>query len=338
MPTLDIFRNNAFSVTSLTDAINKMPFVPGKVGQLGIFSESGVSTTSIMIEEREGSLALIPTSPRGAPATQNKHGKRTARSLVVPHIALEDTVMADEVQDVRAFGSENALQSVQTVVNDRLGDMASKHDATLEHLRIGAIKGQVLDADGVSVLYDLFTEFGVTAYDEIDFNLDAASPEEGAIKKICHDIKRKVEDALGAAPYTEIHAFCSASFFDALVTSKEVEKAYDRFQESIFLRQGQARSQFDYAGIVFEEYRGSVNGTDFIADGAVHFFPVGTPGLFKQYNAPADFVETVNTIGLPRYAKQAIDDEFGRWVKLHTQSNPLPICTRPKVLIKGKRT
>jgi hypothetical protein len=25
-------------------------------------------------------------------------------------------------------------------------------------------------------------------------------------------------------------------------------------------------------------------------------------------------------------------------VMLHVQSNPLPICTRPRVLIKGKRT
>ncbi len=336
MTTLDIFRNNAFSVTSLTDAINKVPFIPGKTGQLGIFTESGVATTSIMIEEREGTLALIPTSPRGSPATQNKHGKRTARAMVIPHTALEDTIMADEVQDVREFGSEAALQGVQRVVNDRLGEMAGKHDATLEHLRIGAIKGQVLDSDGATVLYDLFSEFGVTQYDEINFDLANAAAAKGAIKKKCHEIKRQIEDALGAAPYTEIHAFCSSGFFDGLVTHPDVTKAYDRFQESIFLRQGQARGQFDYAGIVFEEYRGSVNGEDFIADGAVHFFPVGTPGLFKQYNGPADFVETVNTIGLPRYAKQAIDDEFGRWVKLHTQANPLPLCTRPKVLIKGK--
>jgi hypothetical protein len=27
--------------------------------------------------------------------------------------------------------------------------------------------------------------------------------------------------------------------------------------------------------------------------------PVGVSGLFRQYNAPADFVETANTIGLP---------------------------------------
>jgi hypothetical protein len=61
-------------------------------------------------------------------------------------------------------------------------------------------------------------------------------------------------------------------------------------------------------------------------------------GLFRQYNAPADFVETANTIGLPRYAKQAVDQQFARWVMLHVQSNPPPICTRPRVLIKGKRT
>jgi hypothetical protein len=68
-----------------------------------------------------------------------------------------------------------------------------------------------------------------------------------------------------------------------------------------------------------------------------YLFPVGVPGLFQQYNAPADFVETANTIGLPRYAKQAVDQQFARWVMLHVQSNPLPICTRPRVLIKGKR-
>ena len=52
----------------------------------------------------------------------------------------------------------------------------------------------------------------------------------------------------------------------------------------------------------------------------------------------ADVVEPASTIGLPRYAKQAVDQQFARWVMLHVQSNPLPICTRPRVLIKGKRT
>src|ERR671918_555757 len=300
MPALDIFSGSAFSMVALTDAINKMPYVPGRIGQLGLFREQGVSTTSVMIEEREGSLNLVETTARGAPAIQNTTNKRKARSLVVPHIALEDTILA--------------------------------------HLRIGAIKGQILDADGTAVIYDLFTEFGVTAYTEIDFDLDNATPAPGAVKKKCHDIRRKIEDELGVVPYDHIHAMCGPDFFDDLITHPEVEKAYERWLDGAFLRQGQARGSFEYAGILFEEYRGKVGSVDFTDASKAYFFPVGVPGLFRQYNAPADFVETANTIGLPRYAKQAVDQQFARWVMLHVQSNPLPICTRPRVLIKGKRT
>lgn len=338
MPALDIFSNSAFSVISLTDAINKVPFVPGRIGQLGLFDETGIVTTSVMIEEREGSLNLIETTSRGSPAAQNTTNKRKARSFIVPHVALEDTILADEIQNLRAFGSESQLEGIQQTVQFRLAEMSRKHDATLEHLRVGAIKGQILDADGSTVLYDLFNEFGVTQYTEIDFDLDNASPVDGAVKKKCHDVRRKIEDELGAQPYDHIHAFCGAAFFDDLITHKEVKEAYDRYMDGLFLRQGQARGSFEYAGIVFEEYRGKVGTVDYADSNKAHFFPVGVPGLFRQYNAPADFVETVNTLGLPRYAKQAVDQEFGRWVKLHTQSNPLPICTRPKVLIKGKRT
>ena len=138
--------------------------------------------------------------------------------------------------------------------------------------------------------------------------------------------------------YDHIHCFCSPEFFDDLVSHPEVTEAYNRFQEGSFLRAGLARKSFVYADIVFEEYRGKVGAVDFIAASKAHFFPVGVPGLFRQYNAPADFVETVNTIGLPRYAKTAVDSEFQRWVKLHTQSNPLPVCIKPRTLIKGKRT
>ncbi len=338
MPTLDVFSNSAFSVISLTDSINKIPFIPGRIGQLGIFTESGITTTSVMIEEREGSLNLIETTSRGAPAVQNQLNKRKARSFVVPHIALEDTILADEIQNVRAFGSESQLESIEQVIQFRLAEMAQKHDATLEHMRIGAIKGQILDADGATILYDLFDEFGVSQHSEIDFDLDNATPTEGIIKKKCHDVRRKIEDELGAQPYQHVHALCGSAFFDDLITHIEVKEAYERYMDGLFLRQGQARGSFEYAGIVFEEYRGKVGTVDYTDANKAHFFPVGVPGLFRQYNAPADFVETANTIGLPRYAKQAVDQEFARWVKLHTQSNPLPICTRPRTLIKAKRT
>src|SRR5918996_6230111 len=138
MPALDIFSSSAFSMVALTDAINKMPYVPGRMGQLGLFREQGVSTTSVMIEEREGSLNLVETTARGAPAVQNTTNKRKARSLVVPHIALEDTILADEVQNVRAFGSESMLEGVQAGGKQRLSQKAAQMGAKLGHFPIGA--------------------------------------------------------------------------------------------------------------------------------------------------------------------------------------------------------
>jgi hypothetical protein len=144
-----------------------------------------------------------------------------------------------------------------------MSEMATKIDATLEHLRIGAIKGQILDADGSVVIYDLCTEFGVTQHTKVDVDLDNTSPAPGVIKKKCHDVRRKVEDEVGAQPSDHIHAICGADFFDDLITHPEVEKAYERYLDGAFLRHGQARGSFEYAGIVFEEHRGRVGTVDF---------------------------------------------------------------------------
>jgi Phage major capsid protein E len=89
---------------------------------------------------------------------------------------------------------------------------------------------------------------------------------------------------------------------------------------------------------VFEEYRGRIGTVDFTNASKAYFFPVGVPGLFRQYNAPADFVETANTIALPRYQRGEVDQQFACWVMLHVQSNPLPSALGREVLIKGKRT
>ncbi len=62
-------------------------------------------------------------------------------------------------------------------------------------------------------------------------------------------------------------------------------------------------------------------------------FPLGTVDTFGTYIAPADFNETVNTLGQVLYAKQE-PRKFERGTDLHTQSNPLPMCHRPGVLVK----
>ena len=55
---------------------------------------------------------------------------------------------------------------------------------------------------------------------------------------------------------------------------------------------------------MWENYRGQVGGTAFIDTNKCHIFPLGVPGLFRTYFAPADYIETVNTLGRRLYVKQ----------------------------------
>jgi hypothetical protein len=336
MPALDIFRNDAFGVTSLTEAILHTPFQPRRIGELRLFGEKGINTTSVIVEEKDGLLSLIPTSPRGGVADTIGTNKRNARSFVVPHLAREGAVYADEVQNVRAFGSETELQAVQTIVNDKLATLRAMHEVTLEHLRIGAIKGVIYDSNGSTVIYNLFTEFGVSQQTQAM----ALTTGTTDVRAKCTAIARQIEAALGAATYTGLRGFCGAGFFDALVGHDLVKLTF-QYQEGDVLRRD-LRKGFVFGGITWEEYVGSVGGVAFIGADDAYVFPEGVitekGPLFTTHFAPADFMETVNTIGLPIYAKQAPDPSgFNRFVQLHSQSNPLPLCLIPRAVVKATK-
>ena len=333
---LDVFSGSAFDTASLTAAINKAPFKPSRIGAMGLFATRGITSIVALVEEKDGVLSLLATAARGAPPNVAGRGDRRVRNFRVPHIPLDSAVMADEVQGVRAFGSETELDGVAQVVTDKIAEVRQSHEVTLEYHRLGAIKGVVYDADGVTVIHNLFTEFEkvqaapvVGGFAEFDFT--GASPP---VKESCLAIIRYIEGVVGGLPYDHIHCFCDSTFFDELTGEAGVITAYNRWQEGAFLR-NDMRKGFSFGGIFFEEYPGSIGTVPFIEAGAAYFFPVGAPGLFTTTFAPADYIETVNTVGLPYYAKQQRMD-FDKGIMINTQSNPLCLCTRPEVLVRAR--
>ena len=326
------FDHPGFAMASLTTAINLIPNRYGRIERLGLFPSKPVRTRQIIVEEYAGRLNLLPTKPPGSPGSVGQRGRRTLRSFVIPHIPHDDVVLPEEVQGIRAFGSETEMEAIAGVMARHLDTMRNKHAITLEHLRIGALKGQILDADG-SIIYDLYNEFGLTPK-TLNFDLANANSD---IKGHCYDLLTAVEDGLLGEFMTSVHVLCSPEFFRALTTHKEVKTAYTNWQQGAMLI-NDVRSGFPYAGITFEEYRGQASDSEgtvrrFIAAGQAHAFPIGTVDTFATYDAPADFNETVNTLGQPLYAKQE-PRKFDRGTDLHTQSNPLPMCHRPGVLVK----
>ena len=338
------FLNPGFSMASLTAAINLIPNRYGRLEALNRFPAKPVRTRQIIVEEFAGRLNLLPTQPPGSPGTVGTRGKRNLRSFVIPHIPHDDVVLPEEVQGIRAFGSETEMEAISGVLARHLETMRNKHAITLEHLRMGALKGKILDADGTE-LVNLFTAFEIPAK-SINFNLTkvvntkTVSTDENVREK-CLELLRLTEESLLGEVMTGVHVLCSPEFFSALIAHDKVQEAYRHWQQGVMLI-NDVRSGFTFAGVTFEEYRGQAayvkpDGTlgsrRFIEAGEAHAFPLGTVDTFGTYFAPADFNETVNTLGQPLYAKQA-PRQFDRGTDLHTQSNPLPMCHRPGVLIK----
>src|SRR5688572_9077182 len=264
---LNVFRNDAFSVAELTDTINKTPYRPGRIGALKLFMSRGIRTTTAIVELKNGQLSLIQTTPRGGPGSNIGPGVRTARSLVVPHLERDSMILADEVQDVRQFGSEDQLEGVQAVIDERMQDLRWMHEVTHEYHRMGAIKGVVLDADGTTVVYNLFDEFGV-AQQEVDLELDLN------VRSQIVGFQRLIEAELEAEPVTSYRAFAGDEFFDALVDSPSVVETLKR-QSSQVLRED-LRGGFEFAGVIWENYRGSVGGVPFIQPDEAYLVPEGT--------------------------------------------------------------
>jgi hypothetical protein len=328
MATLDIFNDDAFSVTNLTRAMVDIPRVPTRIGELGLFEEGGISTTTMMIERTMEGLKLVPAASRGSRGEPVTMKGRDLIPVKAVHLPQSGAVLADEVQNVRAFGSETEVEAVQAIVRKKLDKMKRQLDLTLEYHRIGAIKGMIMDSDGTTPLLDIYDVFGMTQVTK-NFALTTATT---SVKAKIMDARRAVQKALGGLSYQRLHVLCSESYFDALIAHASVAKAWELYQQNSFARDEQGMT-FTMNGVTFEEYGGGVGTMDFIPAGEAYAFPIGVAGLFTTDFAPADYMETVNTTGLPYYAKQEMM-KFNKGVEMESQSNPIVLCTRPEAVLK----
>lgn len=340
--TLDIFNSDPFTAVELTDFVNLKPHIPTVLRDMNLFEEIGVRTTTIWVEAKNGSIALIPTSQRGEPIYQNAKQKRDAIPLQTLRLAKGDNITADELQDIRAEGEADMLKEVQEEVNIRLDQSLGDIDLTEENLMLGAVQGIVVDSDGSSVLYNLFTKFGISQAAEVDFDLDNATPASGALKVVCNGIIRDMTRAGQGAftTQTEVIGMCGDAFWDDLVSHPEVQGAYNNWMNAQSMSNDiQVFKPFRWGGITWINYRGTDDGsTVAIGTDKVKFFPRGARGVFKMAYAPAEFLPFVNQKGKPRYTMIVTDKDRGAWVKPEVYSYPLPYCTRPAMLLRGKRT
>jgi hypothetical protein len=322
------FTSNAFELISLTAAINRLPFQPMRLGELGLFDEAGVTTLDVAIESRNGVIQLIPAKPRNAPGTPITADLRDVRPIRIPHILATGAVVAEEVQNIRAFGSDTLMQTVQTKINDELAKGRRCIDYTIETHRVAAIMGNYYNANGTTT--SLFTEFGV-AQQTIGMVLLTAATNlfQKAIA-----IKQAIKTGMGGIPYRGVRVLCGDTFWGSFYGHAVRTATYLNSPDNGAIR-GDPTTSVNWGGITWEWYSGTTDCQIPLTE--AYAIPEGVPGMFITRYAPAPYQETVNTIGLPYYSKSE-QMKFGKGVELEMQSNALNICTIPRAVIKLTET
>ena len=320
--------NSKFGVKALTEAINRIDVVPTQIRDLAVFESKPLTTTYVDIENQSGSLKLVESRQRGLSGEAIPHKSRDIRTFKIPHLPVDDILLADDVQNVRAFGGTDA-EAVQNKVNEKLADGKMLLEYTREHMMLGALQGKILNANG-EVVYDLYKEFGLTRQTH-QFDLANTKAEVGSMIDSALATQKKL---LKGAMVTGWVALCGLEFLQKLKYHPSIEALYTRWRDGAAYREGNATLnpiEFAHNGINFIHYTGDFGkNAAKIADNEAILLPVGRK-LYAEYFAPADFIETVNTRALPYYAKQRKLD-YDKGYGLHMQSNPLPIVLRPELV------
>lgn len=327
MPSLNIFQDDAFSLASLTAAIQNVPYQPSRISSAGLYAAEGIIGLDFYIEIADGVLELIPVSQRGAPAQPAQKGNRIAKSFRVAHIKQNDALLADQIMGVRAFGTESEVETMARVVAQRLATMANNIRYTEESHRLLGLKGVLVDALGNQV--NLYNEFKVEQK-VVPFALNSADTK---VRGKCLQVLEHIEDALGGLSFTGVEVLCGKNFWADLIDHKAVADTYLNTQQAAELR-GDGRNSFEFGGLNFERYRGT--SAVKVDDDEAIAFPVGVQSMFLTRYAAADWIETVNTLGQPMYAKQW-EMEAGRGINLEAQASPINLNTRPGAVIRLKK-
>lgn len=333
MPDNMLFPDDIFSGVEQTKAINKMAFLPQELSTGLPWNAESVTTKTVIIEEMEGSFDIIEAVPRNSAPAQVEDDDRKAHSLIVPHYPYEFTVMPDEVDGVRAFGSAQALETMQSVRDRKLLKAKRSQDVTIEFARAGAIQGTIKNKNG-STIVDLFETFGVERNEHV---IDLSSNTTDVLAELI-EAKQKSEEELGAYLVEDYFVPCGPELFKKIIQHPSVFKVWERWQDGARFRADNRKGFEIVEGVwLFSYNKGKVKNTRFMPVDEAFMCPVAQ-GLYETRFAPANHKDYVNTPGLPNYVLIGRTDDYDTGLKAKVESNHISWVNRPRSIVRIKQS
>ncbi|MDH0910656.1 major capsid protein [Rhizobium pusense] len=343
MPTpLDYLNAPEFADDQLTEAINIPPYLTGRPAQLGIFTDTPIHTTYVRIGVSEQELTVIPARERGGESNLNIRGDaRSGVSFDIPHFPLDDAILPADIQNLTVWGEGDVIMaSLEDVYNDRLVALRAKHDFTHSHLDWGALNGIVLDGDGRELL-NVYDKFDLVEH-SVEYDLASSATRLAGLNR---QVKAHVRRELRGTPATGLRVLAGAKFFDMYVDHSNVrEELRDYKGSTANPGRDDIQDVFEYAGLTLErideqyqvrQSNGTLVARDAVPEDEAIVVPLGTP-FFKRYIAPPDTISGANRAPEAETKVFVSTDELphGKGREIHTESNVLPICIRPQLLVR----
>ena len=318
-----------FTIRNLTQAINKTKVPKRRLEELGLFQERGITTLHAEVEYKKGKIILVTDKERGEDGDSVDRADRDVVVVKAIHLPVTAGLTADDLQGVREFGAEHANdaggEQFDKVINDRGETMRTSIDVTIEMLRFGALKGKVIGKSG-KVRADFFKLFDISEADAIS-EIDPSGTTKSLRSQLA-EARRISKSHQDGIPATRWRVLASPELMDMLLENDDFRKAYDRYQDSQAFREN-VRGGIFWDDMYWEEHSELMpDGEPFIPAGEGLMIPENNAGLFMAYFCPANYNETVNTVGLPYYMVSELR-KFGKGLDLEAQSNPILICTSP---------
>ncbi len=312
---MDLFKNY-FSRETLASVLVKTPYVPGRLGELGLFATRGLTSTTALIEElATNDVSVQSAIPRGAPPTAIGMDGRAMHSFQTATYGFKSSVLADEVLNVRAAGS-GAAEVIQTRVAEKTAKLRRQSDLQHEYLRVACLKAptNIIGSAPASAVIAVQT--------------DATKLRQELFNKV----QKVIETALGGVPYTAIRVMCSDGYWAALLDNKWIKDTYLNTSAAAIMRQAGLTEEVTVGGVTFERYRGA-GSVALAADSAIAV-PMGVQDLFLQCFAPDDTLSSVGAgaIGAPYYLNSVVIGG-DKGYELTMQTHPLMVCTRPQSVV-----
>lgn len=334
---------NGFQVQDWTEELNVIPNQWGTIGEFGIFQSEPVQASSVVFEEIVKDGSVIVDRVRGERGNVGKDYTRKLHTFAIPHFPHDDQIYPKDLTAVRAYGSADEAERLAEVRTRKMERIAQNHRWTLEFARAQAITAGTVYAPSGTVVQDFNAEFGWTRA-SVGFALSTGSTE--VLDKIEQVIASIQDNAGNGQSITGIVAFCSPTFFSALISHPNVKAAYQYYtstQEPLRQRLSAGggnssaviRREFFYGGVQFVEMRDKYGSTQLIPNDEAYFVATGTDA-FKTYFAPAERFGLVNTLGEEMYYFEN-EAHNGTKIEIETESNFCNAILRPQLIVKATR-